>query len=1079
MLQMKPLKLIISAFGPYSGTMPEINFEPFGERGLFLIAGDTGAGKTTIFDAICFALYGETSGSYRDTRNLRSEYAKPEVESYVDFYFSHQGKEYHVYRRPEYQRAKQRGAGVVLQPEQAEFYCGADAPIEGTKAVNHAVQELLHIDAKQFKQIVMIAQGEFRELLNADTKVRTEILRTIFMTAGYQKIGYELKDRMDAGYKGKISTEQSIRHYFDEAAASKNSAYAEVLSDLQTKAADSKSIWNLEEMTDILGQLMEEDKRMSEEKQKELTAASKELDAKKAALAIAHTNNEQIRRYEALLAEEKELEEERPAITALEQLIAKQITATRKVKPLYDSWQEKQAAYRRSAEALAENQKELEQAEQRQKQAAEALENILVQEAEGVSLQRKSEKLQEEFEKYKQRDELMAAVILGKEEEQKLVLELSAIEAAETELQERIATLEQTTKELQDRPAELVKLQHKGKELADRKGQLVVLLEERIPEYQKKQAEFSEQQQTFQKKLEFYQEKETAKMHGEDILERSRAGLLARDLQEGMKCPVCGSTHHPVLAELPAEAITEEAFKKLQREAEQAKKEKDTALLIVERSNTAMKAVEDSLRQDILDVLENEWQGQNEFQNPAAEALTGRADIPEGMGISDMIPLVEAARKEMKEVQAAHTRRELAVQKECDILQRDTVALETARGKETQNLVEQRRICSEQREQKHTELTKKQTLLQGLEALEYDSLETAQKEQEQAESRAKQIQEGIADARVVKEAADKEQVRLKAVLATLISSHEKLQQEEQGQRREFEQLRKKNFASEEEFLEYAVSEKIIRKNEEKKKDYDTRVSIHVDKLKQAELDAKDKMWMDEEKLREEAGLQERSVEELRSQETEIKQRLMNNERIRKEMLARQGALEQYRREYTICARLYDMVNGTVKGKAKFTLEQYIQAAGFDHIISAANRRLLPMSDNQYELFRQEDTEGKRSSTILNLEVLDHFTGHRRPVGSLSGGESFQASLSLALGLSDTVSSNLGGIQMDALFIDEGFGTLDRKSMEKAMDILVSLSGSNKLVGIISHREELKENILQQIKVTKTRDGSNITVDMGV
>ena len=138
-----------------------------------------------------------------------------------------------------------------------------------------------------------------------------------------------------------------------------------------------------------------------------------------------------------------------------------------------------------------------------------------------------------------------------------------------------------------------------------------------------------------------------------------------------------------------------------------------------------------------------------------------------------------------------------------------------------------------------------------------------------------------------------------------------------------------------------------------------------------------------------------------------------------------------------------------------------------------------MSDGQYELYRQEDSLGKKSNNFLDLEVLDNFTGHRRPVGNLSGGESFQASLSLALGLSDTVSSNLGGVQMDALFIDEGFGTLDRRSMESAMDILMNLSGANKLVGIISHREELMENIPQQIRIKKYKDGSRITVDTGV
>ena len=179
---MKPIKLKMSAFGPYAGEMQEIDFEQFEERGLFLISGDTGAGKTTIFDAICFALYGITSGSYRDTKNLRTEYAKDTTRSYVDFYFSHQGKNYHVLREPSYERKKQRGTGFVLVKENAVFYEEGMAPIEGLVKVNAAVKELLHIDEKQFKQIAMIAQGEFWDLLNAKTEQRTEILRTIFLT---------------------------------------------------------------------------------------------------------------------------------------------------------------------------------------------------------------------------------------------------------------------------------------------------------------------------------------------------------------------------------------------------------------------------------------------------------------------------------------------------------------------------------------------------------------------------------------------------------------------------------------------------------------------------------------------------------------------------------------------------------------------------------------------------------------------------------------------------------------------------------------------------------------------------------
>ena len=212
--------------------------------------------------------------------------------------------------------------------------------------------------------------------------------------------------------------------------------------------------------------------------------------------------------------------------------------------------------------------------------------------------------------------------------------------------------------------------------------------------------------------------------------------------------------------------------------------------------------------------------------------------------------------------------------------------------------------------------------------------------------------------------------------------------------------------------------------------------------------------------------------------SELKNRLQINQDTLDKIASQETELEKARKENSMCSRLYNLVKGTT-GKGKITLEQYIQAAGFDGIIAAANRRLLPMSDGQCELFRQEDSLGKRSNTFLDLEVLDNFTGHRRPVGNLSGGESFKASLSLALGLSDTVSMNLGGIQMDALFVDEGFGTLDRKSIENAMDILINLSGTSKLVGIISHREELVENIPQQIQVKKTKEGSSYTIETGM
>lgn len=246
---------------------------------------------------------------------------------------------------------------------------------------------------------------------------------------------------------------------------------------------------------------------------------------------------------------------------------------------------------------------------------------------------------------------------------------------------------------------------------------------------------------------------------------------------------------------------------------------------------------------------------------------------------------------------------------------------------------------------------------------------------------------------------------------------------------------------------------------------------------QAMADAKGKKVIDIEGLKAVCNEQNTNVDLIRKNCNNNENRISTNEEKQKSILSRREELEKARKENAICQRLYNLVRGTT-GNGKITLEQYIQAAGFDGIIAAANRRLLPMSDGQYELYRQEDSLGKKSNNFLDLEVLDNYTGHRRPVGNLSGGESFKTSLSLALGLSDTVSSNLGGVQMDALFVDEGFGTLDRKSIDSAMEILMNLTGSNKLVGILSHREELMENIPQQIKVRKTKDGSQISNEYG-
>lgn len=891
--QMKPIKLKISAFGPYAGEMPEIDFEQFQERGLFLICGDTGAGKTTIFDAISFALFGVTSGSYRDTKNLRSEYADGACESYVEFTFSHQERMYRVYRQPSYERPKQRGSGVITEKERAVLSVENEDPIEGVKQVNEKIRDILCLDEKQFKQIVMIAQGEFRNLLNAKTEERTAILRTIFMTGGYRNMEFQLKSRMDACNDKKTAVESSIVQYFCDALAGDEDENAARLRELQEKSLRSNSVWNLDELLEVLSELIEHDRETLAGKKEILLQEEQSLESAKENLALAETNNEFIRRLDQLVKKRDLLLERKYEISALSDRLKRKKTAIYEVKPDYDAWVSK-------------------------------------------------------------------------------VAEVKQIETETQKREVRLASARREAISVNERMEEMLKKEPRAEKLKQQAEKIDAVLDERVPRYKEKQKELEQKQNVFQKARVSYEEAVKFRVHAEAVLENCRAGILAMHLKEGEKCPVCGSLHHPELARLPKESVSEEELRKLKKEEQAAADKKENALAEAERTKATLHEMEEQMRIDLL------------------------------------------------------------------------VSLEA----------------------------------------EYGDWEAAKRIRDASWREAKSIMDQIEKAREAKQRADRVIAEETSALELLKNTTEKRREEETELRKAFESsLSEHLFADEEEFSMFlpkgAVSpQRWIEADEKVIRDYEMDMNTNSHQIIQAREDAKGKEFIPLEELRQKVASQKQRVQELQREEKQIEFRISANGDKYQHMTGQRKALENARKDHGICRRLYELVKGQTKN-GKITLEQYIQAAGFDQIIQAANRRLLPMSDGQYELYRKEDALGKKSNTFLDLEVLDHYTGHRRPVGNLSGGESFKASLSLALGLSDTVSSNLGGIQMDALFVDEGFGTLDRKSIDHAMDILVNLSNSNKLVGIISHREELLENIPQQIRVTKTRGGSQIEIDSGL
>lgn len=1060
---MRPIKLIISAFGPYADTMPEIDFEQFEEKGLFLISGDTGAGKTTIFDAICYALYGEASGSHRDTKNLRSEYAKDQTESYVDFYFSHQGRNYHVYRKPAYTREKQRGTGITTSAEKVILFCEDKKPIEGIREVASALEDILRINAKQFKQIAMIAQGEFWNLLNEKTEKRTEILRTIFMTNGYKNIEYKLKDRVDVAYGKCKNAENSIIQYFQGVEAEQETELQEELTVLQASANRTGNAWNTEEMLQVLGRLIEEDIRSEKDQEREVATAEKVLRDKQNEIHVAEIDNGLILRLEELLAERTSLEEKQSEMDAFVINLERLRAATYRVNPSYESWKNKVVEVKKIQESISFQEKNLMATKERVILAEDRLKRCQQEESRKDSLKSLVEKISGEEKRYSERDELVVEIENLKKESEMLNKEYDGVIEADKKLREKIDTLRNAVEELKAKPEKLSETKIKLSQIGFLKSKIDVIVDKKIDEYKRKKVAVGSEKQRFVEVELAYSEASLRRLEAESVFDHSMAGLLAQHLVEGEKCPVCGSVHHPDCATVSSESITEAEYKEYQTIEENAKTEKEEALRAVIQAESAFEEYAGALYTDIVDCLEDKlW-----------------ANNVEELSMDELIVQIQRARLDINALYKEINDQKAILEKDCMRFEKAQEELEKARGQEAEDIKKKQNYFAEKKQLVETSLAAKKASLQSFESLTYSSWATAKQEKDKAIADISNIERAMEKALKEKQEAEEKKVTLEATIATINKHLEEQKQLVDELRTVFEQILISNkFNDVDGFLNCISSEERIQNCETRITRYKEKVSENRAKLEQAVKDTEGKEKKDLAVLKETARVQEAVVKTLQKKHADIERRIINNSNILTRIEEKSGELSKSRREYTVCQRLYNLVKGNT-GNGKITLEQYIQATGFDTIIRAANRRLLPMSEGQYELYRQEDSLGKRSNTFLDLEVLDNYTGHRRPVGNLSGGESFKASLSLALGLSDTVSSNVGGVQMDALFIDEGFGTLDRKSIDSAMEVLLNLTGSNKLVGVISHREELIDNIPQQIKVKKTKYGSKMEVEVGI
>ena len=930
---MRPLMLELCAFGPYAG-VTTLDFSQFGQGGLFLISGDTGAGKTALFDAITFALYGEVTGRYREPSMLRSDFADPAATAYVRLTFAHAGRQYTVTRAPEQQRRKARGEGYTTVAARAELVREPEEPVSGMRQVTAAVTALLGIDAQQFAQVSMLAQNDFTRLLNAPSADRTRILRQIFGTGSYQKLAEAAGDRAREAEKAAARANDALLLYMGSLQAAPDAPQAVPLAALQA----ARDPYRAAEAETLAAALIEADARAAAEAAQTVEALDAEIAKTSAALESARSRAglcqelAQVRRdrdaeADALPARQAawaETEARRPELETLTARLHALESEVPRYRALAEARRTAEAA-RRAAEADAEA----------ETQARAALDKT----ADGLAAAEKA---------------------------------LAQLGAPETELA-RLQAQAETAQTLLDACAAC---------LADLPG-----VRRAESDAAKAQAAYRAAQASAD---------DAAARHAALLrsLNAQRAGLLARDLAEGQPCPVCGATHHPAPAALPDAAVTEAQVDDAARAMAAAQKAATKASEAAGRSHAAAQAGRQTL-QKAADAFFARRGAR--YTGPAAEALD------------------DAALQSALQAQQASLRTGLTG------LQTRIAAL-TADKARADQLTEQRARLTEQRaglEQSWNAARQKAAASAAESAAKTAAAQAA------AESLP---YPDLAALNAAKEDLSRQAGALKAALDRAAEERRAAQDRQNA-------LDARAKALQEALAAFAAA---------------------------PETDA--------------AGLESRLAARkadragAESARQAAAQRLAANRQAARQLAAAQKTAGAALERQKLWDNLARTLKGNLPGRIKLPFEQYVQAFYFDEVIEAANRRFTRMTDGQYTMRRrQSETIGDR--TALDLDVFDAYTGKYRPVGSLSGGESFMAALCLALGISDIIQQSAGGVRIDTLFIDEGFGTLDADALEKAVDTLAGLAGSDRLVGVISHVEALQNRLTRQIVVRKTRAGS--------
>ena len=1074
---MRPIELKMNAFGSYAKETA-VSFDQF-QRGLFLITGDTGAGKTTIFDAIVFALYGISSGSERTMEMMHCDHVSKSVDTSVTFTFEQNGKAYTVRRTIHFPKKRGKADDYGNPKPDASLTLPDGSPVKGSDNVSGRIEEILGLNKEQFRQIVMLAQGDFKKFLKSDSNAKSEILGKLFDNSMYIRYRELITGAADALKEERKKSADTINFTMENTFQMPSELHTtENTEQSETTGTGIEDMTNPELwlpgnplLTENLSKLVSRDEAIESELHFLQKVKLDKRDSLNRTIEKARTDNVLIKELQDKRKHLKDILQESADYKELEERIKVVEVISGKILPAIEKSQEEEGRLKRLKEDISKTKKERNASEEVKKTAEKTEKEDENRKTEAEDLGKTIQKLTDSLPEYER---------LAKKEQdiKNRATKITEDRQKQSDAEEKYKRLTNSLKDAQDeadtlKDADVLFLNAetaiKAKESVKNRVEGEGGLKGKVADILQKEKDLEKAENAYS---ELSKEAFEAKEKYDALYTRffaGQSGILAEALQEELEkngeavCPVCrtrfikGESHE--FAHLDEDVPMQPEVENAKRNFDQKDKnswDKYSEKTSLETDIATRKSAAVNLAREIFDDCEN-WEILRE-----SNYLTAKIS-----GLNRELKDLEASKTAAAQMQKRNT--ELAGQitdykeKEPELIKLIS-GLETGIDKEQNELNGWINDCETLRKK-----------------LPYPDADTVKKAIEDTQKKKEDIDEKI---KVHRNQANEARKKFNLLdgsynqLQGMLPAQEKKRDE--ASQHLMDILDETGYESAEqankELTGISDPEDWLGKKRKELNEYNNDVTNTNKRIGELEEKTKGLVMQDLVELQAQYDKADEKYIEANDRWNSWKSLYKNHKTVYDTVKAENDKLTKTDNAYKMLKKLSELANGVSGSGGKLSFERYAMGATFREVIEKANIRLEIMSGGQYELIHQMEAKRANASAGLEIEVLDHNTGLTRGTASLSGGESFIVSLALALGLSDVVQSHSGGQALDTLFIDEGFGTLDDDVLDKAVQVLDNLSkGEHHLVGIISHVSRLEECIDQRIEVKNGTAGSSLKI----